>query len=311
MYRCVLFNYISTLNRQTYVVKVSRLGYNTSAQWMAADSVQSGGTGTVRQKVMSGKHTFCSLAQDATTRIKRVSIEGNIAVGKSTFARLLQSACPDWEVMTEPVSMWQNIQTGNSEDTHGSPQTTVSNLLQMMYQDPQRWSYTFQTFACMSRMKTQLQPPPAHLLASEGTPVQVYERSVYSDRYIFALNMFELGCISATEWAIYQDWHSFLVEEFGQRVELEGIIYLRAPPETCLERLHTRGRAEEEGVNLDYLEKLHGQHERWLIEKSTEVHFDKLKKIAVLQLDASVEFQSDPVVQEQFISKVKNFFNSL
>lgn len=137
------------------------------------------------------------------------------AVGKSTFARLLQSSCPDWEVMTEPVSMWQNIQTGKSkvlqfslspyllpsavpgvrpdhlhwllwQDTHGSPQTTVSNLLQMMYQDPQRWSYTFQTYACMSRMRTQLQPPPAHLLASEGSPVQVYERSVYSDRSVIS-----------------------------------------------------------------------------------------------------------------------------
>ncbi|MEQ2215398.1 hypothetical protein XENOCAPTIV_000607 [Xenoophorus captivus] len=63
-----------------------------------------------------------------------------------------------------------------------SPQTTVSNLLQMMYQDPQRWSYTFQTYSCMSRLRTQLQPPPARLLYSEGPPVQVYERSVYSDR---------------------------------------------------------------------------------------------------------------------------------
>lgn len=70
------------------------------------------------------------------------------------------------------------------QDAAGSPHATVCNLLQMMYQDPQRWSYTFQTFSCMSRMKTQLQPPPAHLLASEGTPVQVYERSVYSDRSV-------------------------------------------------------------------------------------------------------------------------------
>lgn len=61
-------------------------------------------------------------------------------------------------------------------------QSTVSNLLHMMYQDPQRWSYTFQTYSCMSRLRTQLQPPPAHLLQSKGTPVQVYERSVYSDR---------------------------------------------------------------------------------------------------------------------------------
>lgn len=50
-------------------------------------------------------------------------------------------------------------------------------------------------------------------------------------RYIFALNMFDLGCINSTEWAVYQDWHSLLVEQFGHQVELEGIIYLRAPPQ--------------------------------------------------------------------------------
>lgn len=50
-------------------------------------------------------------------------------------------------------------------------------------------------------------------------------------RYIFALTMFQLGCINATEWAVYQDWHSFLLEQFGTLVQLEGIIYLRAPPE--------------------------------------------------------------------------------
>ncbi|XP_020511343.1 deoxyguanosine kinase, mitochondrial isoform X2 [Labrus bergylta] len=214
--------------------------------------------------------------------------------------------------MAEPVSRWQNIESGTSKVSDGAPpQTTVSNLLQMMYQDPQRWSYTFQTFSCMSRLRTQLQPPPARLLGSEGTPVQVYERSVYSDRYIFALNMFELGCINSTEWAVYQDWHSLLVEEFGHQVELEGIIYLRAPPQKCMERLERRGRAEEEGVKLDYLDKLHVQHERWLVEKSTEIHFEKLKQIPVLQLDASVEFQRDPEVREQFITKVKNFFNAL
>ncbi|XP_029960709.1 deoxyguanosine kinase, mitochondrial isoform X1 [Salarias fasciatus] len=256
-------------------------------------------------------HVSAAGGLPAEAPVKRVSIEGNIAVGKSTFARLLQSTCSDWEVMAEPVSKWQSIQSVAAKRPDEPPQTTVSNLLQMMYQDPQRWSYTFQTYSCMSRLRTQLQPPPARLLRSQGTPVQVYERSVYSDRYIFALNMFELGCINSTEWAVYQDWHSFLVEQFGQQVELEGIIYLRAPPQTCLERLERRGRAEEEGVKLDYLEKLHLQHERWLVQKDTEIHFEKLKQIPVLQLDASMEFQRSPEVQEQFIAKVKNFFSEL
>ncbi|XP_054466894.1 deoxyguanosine kinase, mitochondrial isoform X2 [Anoplopoma fimbria] len=264
-----------------------------------------------RKSSVSCSRCLSSSSENGATRVKRVSIEGNIAVGKSTFARLLQSACPDWEVVAEPVSTWQNIKSGTLKGTAASPQATVSNLLQMMYQDPQRWSYTFQTFSCMSRLRTQLQPPPARLFSSEGTPVQVYERSIYSDRYIFALNMFELGCINSTEWAVYQDWHSLMVEQFGHQVELEGIIYLRAPPKKCMERLERRGRAEEKGVKLDYLDKLHVQHEKWLVEKSTELHFEKLKQIPVLQLDASVEFQSEPEVQEEFITKMRNFFNAL
>ncbi|KAM8866273.1 deoxyguanosine kinase, mitochondrial [Synchiropus picturatus] len=243
-------------------------------------------------------------ARQARTAVPRVSIEGNIAVGKSTFARLLGDACPDWQVMTEPLDRWQSV-------GGGSGKTLVSNLLQMMYQEPRRWSYTFQTHSCMSRLRTQLQPPPQRLLTSAACPVQVYERSVYSDRYIFALNMFELGCINSTEWAIYQDWHSLLVEQFGQRVELEGIIYLKASPQVCLERLARRGREEEQGVQLDYLQKLHEQHEKWLVQKSTVLHFEKLKKIPVLQLDANVEFLRDPEVQRHFIRQVKTFFADL
>lgn len=318
-----LFNRVSKLKKQTALIQVLRFGSNAPPHWNnsvlrvvnIASKKTSAYLGTMANKSrrlsVSDSRCFSSSNEDGTARVKRVSIEGNIAVGKSTFARLLKSACPDWEVMAEPVSKWQNIESGTSKETNGSPQKTVSNLLKMMYQDPQRWAYTFQTYSCMSRLKTQLQPPPAHLLNSGGSPVQVYERSVYSDRYIFALNMFELGCINPTEWAVYQDWHSLLVEQFGHQVELEGIIYLRAPPSKCMERLRRRGRAEEKEVKLEYLDKLHVQHERWLVEKSTEIHFDKLKQIPVLQLDASVEFQSDQEVREQFITKVRNFFNEL
>lgn len=330
LYRCVLLNRVTKSKTHTGLVQAMKFGYNapppqlkTSESFLrAAVKAMIQPTKSLRNTTMAhkaGKQSFScprcmsstASSKDGKTRVKRVSIEGNIAVGKSTFARLLKSACPDWEVVAEPVSKWQNIESGTSQGADASPQTTVSNLLEMMYQDPQRWSYTFQTYSCMSRLRTQLQPPPAHLISSEGTPVQVYERSVYSDRYIFALNMFELGCINATEWAVYQDWHSLLVEQFGHQVELEGIIYLRAQPEKCMERLEHRGRAEEKGVKLDYLNKLHIQHERWLVEKSTEIHFEKLKHIPVLQLDAGVEFQSDPEAREQFITQVKNFFNAL
>ncbi|XP_077378856.1 deoxyguanosine kinase, mitochondrial [Festucalex cinctus] len=298
LHRCILLNRFYHSKPQSSVVQ--RL-----IQCETRDNFLRGITQPKQNGGTMAKRMCSSAAASTQDGLKRVSIEGNIAVGKSTFARLLRAACPDWEVVAEPVSQWQNIDSGTSKEK------MVSNLLEMMYKDPQRWSYTFQTYSCMSRFKTQLQPTRARPLPSQGTPVRVYERSIYSDRYIFALNMYELGCINSTEWAVYQDWHSLLVEQFGHQVALEGIIYLKAPPGKCMERLQRRGRPEETTVQLDYLHKLNEQHERWLVEKTTAVHFEWLKKIPVLELDASVEFQSDPIAQKNFIAQVKDFFTAL
>lgn len=98
---------------------------------------------------------------------------------RCVFARVLTSSSPTKIKGSQTDRLHSCLRQG----TDASPQSTVSNLLQMMYQDPERWSYTFQTYSCMSRLRTQLQPPPARLLRSEGTPVQVYERSIYSDRW--------------------------------------------------------------------------------------------------------------------------------
>ncbi|MEQ2264582.1 hypothetical protein XENORESO_013149 [Xenotaenia resolanae] len=47
--------------------------------------------------------------------IKRISIEGNIASGKSTFVRLLEQESTDWEVVPEPIARWCNVQTTSSD----------------------------------------------------------------------------------------------------------------------------------------------------------------------------------------------------
>lgn len=52
----------------------------------------------------------------------------------------------------------------------------------MMYREPERWSYTFQTFSCISRLKAMLEPPD-EAPPEPPPPVKVFERSVFSDRY--------------------------------------------------------------------------------------------------------------------------------
>ncbi|XP_042327379.1 deoxyguanosine kinase, mitochondrial isoform X2 [Sceloporus undulatus] len=239
---------------------------------------------------------------------KRLSVEGNIAVGKSTFVRLLRKAFPEWRMTPEPVSKWQKVQAAGVPPAPSSQ--SVGNLLQMVYQDPTRWAYTFQTYSCLSRLKAQLEPLPAKSPNAQEL-VQVFERSIYSDRYVFAKNLFEIGHLAETEWIIYQDWHSFLLQAFEDQLSLHGFLYLRAPPEICLERLRRRARPEEDGVQLHYLEQLHTQHENWLVKKITKIHCQNVRDAPVLLLDVTKDFESDPKEQGRLMSQVKLFLKSL
>uniref|UniRef100_A0A8C7A1D5 Deoxyguanosine kinase n=1 Tax=Neovison vison TaxID=452646 RepID=A0A8C7A1D5_NEOVI len=121
-----------------------------------------------------GLHTECGP--------RRLSIEGNIAVGKSTFVKLLTKAYPEWHIAPEPVATWQSVQAAGTRKAFTAQ--SLGNLLDMMYQEPARWSYTFQTFSFMSRLKVQLEPFPEKLLQAKKA-VQIFERSVYSDRLHF------------------------------------------------------------------------------------------------------------------------------
>jgi deoxyadenosine/deoxycytidine kinase len=59
---------------------------------------------------------------------------------------------------------------------------------------------------------------------------------------------------------------------------LFSLVYLRAKPETCLERIRTRNRPEEQSITLDYLNQLHERHEEW---------FSSRNRTPVLIVDAN------------------------
>ncbi|XP_015666588.1 deoxyguanosine kinase, mitochondrial [Protobothrops mucrosquamatus] len=248
------------------------------------------------------------MAGAARTVAKRLSVEGNIAAGKSTFVGLLRRAFPEWRLTAEPVAKWQEVRAAAA--AAAAPQVDFGNLLQMVYREPSRWSYTFQTYSCLSRLKAQLEPLAAETPKTQE-PVLVFERSVYSDRYIFAKNLFEIGHMTEIEWIIYQDWHTFLLQTFGDQLALHGFLYLRAPPEVCFERLHWRSRPEEKGLQLPYLEQLHVQHENWLVKKATVIHSEALRDVPVLILDVTKDFENDPNEQSKLVGQVKTFMKTL
>lgn len=210
-------------------------------------------------------------------------VEGNIGAGKSTFLRVINSYL-NAQMVYEPHTKWQNV--------------SGHNLLEQFYKDTQRWAYTFQTYAFITRI-IELEK------SSKNTqwPITISERSVYSDRYCFALNCFETGLMNALEWKLYQEWFEWLVDSYT--VKPSGFIYLQTDPEVCYERLLKRNRSEETGVSLGYLESLHKKHESWLRHKYDISNY--LRDIPVLVLPCNEEFETDKSVQKDLMDKIVRF----
>lgn len=221
---------------------------------------------------------------------------------------ILKQVCEDWEVVPEPVVRWCNVQNAQDEFQElTASQKSGGNVLQMMYEKPERWSFTFQSYACLSRIRAQLASLNGKVKDAEK-PVLFFERSVYSDRYIFASNLYESECMNETEWTIYQDWHDWMNNQFGQSLELDGLIYLRATPEKCKSRIYLRGREEEQGIPLEYLEKLHYKHESWLLHRTLRTNFSYLQEVPILILDVNEDFKDK---HHSLVERVKEFLSTL
>ena len=211
-------------------------------------------------------------------------VEGNIGAGKSTFLKMLQSyldICP----VFEPNQRWQNIDG--------------ENLLDKFYKDTTRWAYTFQSYAFVSRVME-------YDLAAEQTTksVLISERSVFSDRYCFAENSFEMGVMDHLEWQLYKEWFSWLVYRYVTMPT--GFIYLQTDPKICYDRMHIRSRSEEAAVSLSYLDLLHQKHERWLIDK--EGVDPQIKDVPVLVLHCNEDFEHNVDEQKKHVQKIVEFY---
>ncbi len=215
-------------------------------------------------------------------------VEGNIGAGKSTFLRLIEEHLPV-QIVYEPVDQWQRVAAGE-------------NLLERFYKDTQRWAYTFQSYAFITRVMEQ-QKKALELVHG----LQVIERSVYSDRYCFAKNCFEMGTMNPLEWSLYQEWFDWLIENYVQKPS--GFIYLRTSPEKSYERLKKRARSEEKVVPLEYLTLLHNKHEQWLIEKKNVAQ--SLFDVPVLVIEADQEFESSPAQMEEHVTQIAKFIGAL
>jgi deoxyadenosine/deoxycytidine kinase len=173
-----------------------------------------------------------------------ISLDGNIGAGKSTLLEAIRTSMADVEVVTEPVGEWTKLK---NEDGR--------SLLELFYEDKRRWAYTFQGCAFLTRVKAL-----RSVLATTQARVVITERSVLTDRYVFAEMLRESGDMDSLEWELYARWFDM----FAADAPMGGVIYLTTGVATSAARIGVRGRTGEGAIPAAYLTALEAQHEKWL-----------------------------------------------
>ena len=182
-----------------------------------------------------------------------ISIDGNIGAGKTTLFRELQSRFSNrknFVFLDEPVSTWQTICDENGV-----------SLLELFYKDSNCWSFSFQMAAYISRLALLKE-------AHERTPnaVIITERSLNTDRQVFAKMLYDQGKINKVDYQIYLKWFDTFVKDFPVR----KMIYVKTDPKNCYSRIKVRAREGESVIPLDYLKSCHSYHEEMVNNNNCE-----------------------------------------
>ena len=200
------------------------------------------------------------------------TLEGNIAAGKSCLGRALRDTGA-LAFLEEPVDRWRTAYPDNLLDLY------YAELDKRADDETNRWAFTLQIMAFVTRAKTW-----DEILAMTDHSRILMERSVFSDRYIFAKLLYQNCDMTATEYQLYCELWDFMAGQWA--VVPHRTFYLRTPAEACLGRIAKRARPEEAGVSLDFLARLETLHDDWLLgQGSAVVVLDGLKSTDDLVAD--------------------------
>ena len=107
-----------------------------------------------------------------------------------------------------------------------------------------RWSFQFQSYVQLTRLQLLKKP--------SNCSVKIIERSIQNNRYCFLENARKEGSLCGAELEVLVSWYDWLNSTIG--VPLDLIVYLKTSPEVAYERLKARGRKEEAGVPMEFIE---------------------------------------------------------
>ena len=213
-----------------------------------------------------------------------ISFEGNIGSGKSTKVKDIEKyykvqGRTDTIFIQEPVDSWNSVVDENGV-------TVLSNY----YKDQKRFAFRLQMLAYISRLSLLRDA------VKKGYRYIISERCVGTDKNVFSKMLYDKGCIEEDEFTIYKKWY----DEFISDVPVGAIVYIKASPETCLERVNIRAR-EGENIPLEYLKECNKYHDEWIDGEN----------IPKLVINADIDLKKNPEENLGILKQIDTFINSL
>lgn len=177
--------------------------------------------------------------------------EGNIGSGKTTHASRLVEALRAEGLsvvhLVEPVLVWTNY--------------CNTNLLELYYNDRQRYGFLFQSVALTTMVNNEITATSI----SDNNSIVIIERSCASVRLIFNRLLKETDMLLAAESFALDAICDITPRPIYNRKD-HITLYVKTPPTVCHERMKHRNRNEEtDTISSDYLGHLHDIHEKTVL----------------------------------------------
>jgi deoxyadenosine/deoxycytidine kinase len=217
-----------------------------------------------------------------------ITIDGNIGSGKSTLLGHLKEKYKnnkDIVFLQEPVDEWENIKDENGV-----------TILQKFYSDQKTYSFSFQMMAYISRLallKEAIQNNPNSII--------ITERSLITDKMVFAKMLYDSGNIESINYQIYSKWFDCFASEYP----INKVIYINSAPIVCNYRINERSRLGESGIPFEYLYKCDEYHNKMM------QTFSENSNIKILEIDGNIDIKKeDECIMIKRLEDIDNFIKN-
>jgi Deoxynucleoside kinases len=195
-----------------------------------------------------------------------IAMAGNIGAGKTTAAKLISQRL-GFELFDEPV--------------------IDNRFLRDYYADMRRWSFTLQLEFLIRRIEH-------HELIHTVPKNCVQDRTLYEDPEIFAKYLHGLGFMDSRELQLYYEYFERMNRDV---IKPDKIIFFDVPDlDILMRRIRLRGRAEEKGIQRDFLKGLAGYYSTFPQVMKQKYDIDVLT-IDVSRIDIREKEQADSFIE--------------